>query len=84
MRSDFHNSKHTYRATERERKRESARRGREMGVNGLPLSVSSSASPDVDGHTSKEREGRGGGHNKQSMRNEGGERVRERARRSKG
>lgn len=31
VRSDFHNSKHTYRATERERKRESARRGREMG-----------------------------------------------------
>lgn len=47
-------------------------------MNGLLLSVSSSASPDVDGHTSKERGGRGGGHNKQSMRNEGGERVRER------
>lgn len=58
MQSDFHYSKHRYRALERERERE--RRGREIGgVNELLLSLSGPASPDVDGHTSKERrEGR--------------------------
>lgn len=40
-------------------------------MNELPLSLSGPASPDVDGHTSKERrEGRGVGSNKQSMRDE--------------
>lgn len=41
-------------------------------MNGLPLSLSSPASPDVDGHTSK-----GGGGNKLSMRNEKQRRERE-------